>query len=57
MGKAKRKSLKKESSNKSAKGGERLDFDISYLKNSSFGGSKLWLLIVDEITSIVWSYF
>jgi hypothetical protein len=45
--------LKKESSNKSAKGGERLGFDISYLKNSSFGGSKLWHLIVDEATSMI----
>jgi hypothetical protein len=36
MGKAKKKHLKKESRNKSAKGGERLRFDISYLKNSSF---------------------
>jgi hypothetical protein len=32
MGKAKKKHLKKESRNKSAKGGERLGFDISYLK-------------------------
>jgi hypothetical protein len=57
MGKAKKKQLKKDSRNKSAKGGERLGFDISYLKNSSFGGSKFWLLIVDEATSMVWSYF
>jgi hypothetical protein len=45
MGKAKKNHPKKESRNKSAKGGERLGFDISYLKNSSFGGSKFWLLM------------
>jgi hypothetical protein len=57
MGKAKRKSLKKESNSHSEKGGERFGFDISYLQNSSFGGSKFWLLVVDEATSMVWSYF
>jgi hypothetical protein len=57
MGKAKRKKLKKQSLNRSERSGERFGFDISYLKNSSFGGSKFWLLVVDEATSMVWSYF
>jgi hypothetical protein len=49
--------LMRKANSKSANGGERFGFDISYLKNSSFGGSKFWLLVVDEVTSMVWSYF
>jgi hypothetical protein len=43
--------------NKSTKAGERFGFNISYVKNDSFGGSKYWLMIVDEFSSMVWSYF
>jgi len=57
MAKAKQKGLKKTSSNKSIIPGERLGFDISYLRNPSFGGSKYWLLFVDECTSMKWSLF
>ena len=34
-----------------------MGFDISYLKNPSFGGSKYWLLFVDDCTSMKWSMF
>jgi hypothetical protein len=34
-----------------------LSIDISYLKNSSFGGSKYWLLIVGKVTNMMWSHF
>jgi hypothetical protein len=57
LGKARKKNLKSNSMNKSTKAGERFGFDISYIKNDSFGGSKYWLLIVDEFSSMVWSYF
>jgi hypothetical protein len=57
MAKAKQKALKKVSLNKSVMAGERLGFDISYLRNPSFGGSKYWLLFVDEFTSVKWSVF
>jgi hypothetical protein len=40
MGKAKQKGCKKVSKNKSTITGKQLSIDISYLKNSSFGGSK-----------------
>jgi hypothetical protein len=57
LGKARKKNLKSNSMNKSTKAGERFGFNISYIKNDSFGGSKYWLLIVDEFSSMVWSYF
>jgi hypothetical protein len=56
MQKAKKKVLK-EIRNKIEIAGERLAFAISYLKSSSFRGSKFWLLLIDEATSVVWSYF
>jgi hypothetical protein len=37
--------------------GERLGFDISSIKDESIGGSKFWLLIVDEATDYSWSFF
>jgi hypothetical protein len=48
LGKARKKNLKSNSINKSTKAGKRFGFDISYIKNDSFGGSKYWLLIVDK---------
>jgi hypothetical protein len=47
----------KSSQNKSTKMEEIFDFNISYLKNDSLGGSKYWSLIVDEFTSMVWRLF
>jgi hypothetical protein len=40
-----------------AKSGERLYIDISSIKNESFGGSKFWVLIVDDYTDYCWSLF
>jgi hypothetical protein len=57
MAKVKLKGLKKVSLNKSVVVGERLGFDISYLRNPSFGGSKYWLLFVDKFMSMKWSLF
>ena len=57
LGKAKQKNIAKVSQNKSKIKGERLLMDISSVKNKSFGGSKFWLLIEDENTSMKWSYF
>jgi hypothetical protein len=38
--------------NKSVIDEKRLGFDISYMRNQSFGGSKYWLPIVDKISSM-----
>jgi hypothetical protein len=37
--------------------GERLLFDISSIRSTSYGGSKFWLLIIDDYTDKSWSYF
>ena len=39
------------------KPGERIYFNISSIKYKSFGGSKFWLLFVDECTGFKMSYF
>lgn len=43
--------------NKSTKCGERLYIDISYINKISFGGSKYWVLVVDEFSKMKWSFF
>ena len=35
--------------------GERLYIDISRVKGRSYGGTKFWNLIVDEVTRMKWS--
>jgi hypothetical protein len=37
--------------------GERLHIDISLVKTTSYGGSKFWLLIVDEKSNYCWTHF
>jgi hypothetical protein len=37
--------------------GEPLFMDISSIKTTSYGGSKYWLLVVDNKTDYSWSYF
>jgi hypothetical protein len=34
-----------------------LYIDISSIKRTSFGGAKLWALIIDDFSSYCWSYF
>jgi len=57
MGKAKQKNLPKVSEGGSNIAGERLYIDISSIKEKSLGGSKFWLLVVDEATHMKWSFF
>ena len=42
---------------KSTVAGERLGFDISSIRDVSIGGSKYWLLVIDEATDMCWSFF
>lgn len=37
--------------------GERLAFDVSSIRARSYGGSKYWLLVMDDATGFIWSYF
>jgi Reverse transcriptase (RNA-dependent DNA polymerase) len=43
--------------NKATKIGERISMDISSIHQISFGGAKFWLLLQDEFTGYLWSYF
>ena len=55
--KAKRKNTSRDSGPKSTIPGERICFDISSVPKKIYGGSKFWLLIVDQCTDMNWSYF
>jgi hypothetical protein len=59
IGKAKQKSVPKmtQENSKSTIAGERLFIDISSINSVSFGGSKFWLLILDDATDFTWSFF
>ena len=43
--------------NKTEVPGERLHMDISSIKARSFGGAKYWLLVLDEATGFIFSFF
>ena len=42
---------------KSKTPGERLSFDVSSIKARSYGGAKYWLLVMDDATGFIWSFF
>jgi hypothetical protein len=50
--KSKQNSVMKESETKSTIPGERIFIDTSSVKTKSFGGSKFWLLVVDDCTDV-----
>ena len=55
--KARQKNLQKSTNKKSEIAGERLFIDISSVKGESYSGSKYWLLVLDDCTDHIWSYF
>ena len=62
IGKAKREDVNKESNNKLTIPGERLMINISsvggrHQEKKKVNGNCFWLLILDEVTSMKWSYF
>ena len=57
VSKMKQKSIQKFTQNKATAKGERLFMDISSVKGKSNGGSKYWLLVIDEATQFQWSFF
>jgi hypothetical protein len=57
MGKQKRLPIPRNVSNLSSTRGERINIDISSVAATSFGGAKYWLLIQDDYTDFIWSYF
>ena len=54
---AKQKNVPKVTETKSTVAGERLFADLSLVKFPSFGGSKFWLLLMDDATSKTDSFF
>jgi hypothetical protein len=57
VAKAKQKNLNKTNLNLSTVMGGRINIDISSLLNSSYGGANFWLLIQDDFTNYLYSYF
>ncbi|TAF30165.1 MAG: hypothetical protein EAZ68_23195, partial [Oscillatoriales cyanobacterium] len=58
MSKIRKKSVNKFSTSHATVKGERLFIDISEQPlSTSFGGAQYWLLILDDHTDYVWSYF
>ena len=57
IGKAKQKSVPKFAANRALVFGERVFFDLSWIKGTSLGNSNYWLLAVDECTKFCWSRF
>ena len=58
IGKAKQKNIKKDSENKATEILERLSMDISSVQTQSKKGRKrFWLLVVDQFSNCLWSFF
>ena len=57
IAKAKQKSVPKVKVKRCNQKGKRLLLDVSSIKHQSLGGSKFWLLIIDDATDYCWSYF
>jgi hypothetical protein len=52
---AKQKNVPKTTDTRSEKPGERVFLDISYAAHKTMGGSKFWLLMLDDATGMAWS--
>ena len=57
LAKARRKNLVKCTPKPLVIAGERLYLDISWTEHTSMGGSKYWVLAVDEMSKYCWSHF
>lgn len=55
--KIKQRNVGKITENKSEIPGERLFIDIGSIKAESYGGSKFWVLVLDDCTDKCWSFF
>jgi transposase InsO family protein len=57
MAKARQTNLAKSTDVRSQIKGERLFIDLSWTLQPSYGGTKYWLLVMDDLTGYVWSFF
>jgi hypothetical protein len=55
--KAKQKKVHKLTSHPSKEVGGNINIDTSSVQNTSYGGAEFWLLIQDNFTGYLWSYF
>jgi hypothetical protein len=55
VAKARQKNVNQDWKEGSQAPGERVYLDISSIKDKSYGGSCLWVLIVDDYTDYCWS--
>jgi hypothetical protein len=51
------KNIPKENDNIATKKGERLLIDISWIKTATYAVNRYWLLVMDEYTNFLWSFF
>ncbi len=56
-GKGKQKPVKKFTRSRSNVPFERIFVDTSELPSKSLGGSRFWIMVVDDATGLKWSYF
>ena len=57
LSKARQKNVAKSTMTMATTPGERLFLDISSVAHKSFGGSKFWILVLDDKTDMIWSIF
>ena len=57
ISKIRQKNVNKTTYERATEKGDRLFMDISHVAGKSNGGSKYWLLVIDEATQFQWSYF
>jgi GAG-pre-integrase domain len=57
ISKAKQKNMNQTTSHPSREIGGKINIDISSVLNSSYGGANFWLLIQDDFTGYLWSFF
>jgi hypothetical protein len=57
ISKAMQKNLNQITSHPSTEIGRKINIDISSVLNSSYGVANFWLLIQDDFTGYLWSYF
>jgi hypothetical protein len=51
------KNIPKRADNPAKEKGERIFIDLSWIRTPSFARNKYWLLIMDEFTHFLWSFF
>jgi hypothetical protein len=51
------KNMPKSTTTKATSKGERLFIDLAWIKTASFANNRYWLLVMDDFTNFIWSFF